>query len=157
MYPPKRNTARAMRPAIVAAACLLTAAVAVNAIVALTHASPHLGDIVAFAPSATVPSGDGTRLVVRRKGQTDCVLDLAVLRRSGGSLVVDTEIVGDTGGFGAHWAGPRTSDAVGNCGGDAELLVDHTDLDILAMSAGGYGIGPKRMPINTGDASNFIR
>jgi hypothetical protein len=157
MYTPNRNTARAMQPAIIAVACVLTVAVAVNAIVDLTRASPHLGDIVAFAPSATTSPGEGTRLVVHRKGQSDCVLDLAVLRRSGGSLVVDTEIVGDTSGFEAHWAGPRTSDTAGNCGGDAELLVDHGDLDILALSAGGYGVGRKRMPINTGDAANFIR
>jgi hypothetical protein len=145
------NAMRAMRPALVAAACGLVATFAVNAIVALASAAPQVGDIVAFAPSATELSGGSTRLVAHRQGRSDCVLDLGVLRRSGGSLVVDTRLVGDAGGFRVHWAGARTSDDLRNCGGDVDLIVDHDDLDTLALAAGGYGVGRKRIPGVTGD------
>ena len=41
--------ARALLPAVVATACALAASAVVYATVALTHAKPHVGDIVAFA------------------------------------------------------------------------------------------------------------
>jgi hypothetical protein len=89
-----------------------------------------------------------------RQDQFGCVLDLSVLRRSGGNLVVETEIGGNARNFGVHWAGGCTSDNTANCGGNVDLIIDRRDLDILALSAGGYGIGRKRMPLPTGDVGN---
>jgi hypothetical protein len=144
-----------MRPAIVAVACVLATAIAVNAIVALARASPHIGDIVAFVPSSEPQSDETTRLAVHRQNRSECVLDLDVLRRSGGSMIIETESTSEPGGgFGVHWAGLRTSEGPGDCGAGADLTVDHRDLDILALSAGGYGVGRKRLPILTGDISN---
>ena len=145
------NAMRAIRPALVAAAFGLTAAVTVNAIVALAYAAPEVGHIVTFAPSATELSTDSTRLGVHRLGRADCVLDLGVLRRSGGSLVVDMRLGGDPGSFRVHWAGARTSDDPRNCGGDVDLIVGRRDLDLLALAAGGYGLGAKLMPTATRD------
>ena len=148
------NAVRAMRPAIVAVGCMLATATAVNAIVTMVRASPHVGDIVAFVPSAEAQSDETTRLVVHRQNRSECVLDLHVLRRSGGSMIVETESAAEQGGFAVHWAGARTSDDARNCGGNVDLAVDHRDLDILALAAGGYGVGRKRLPVLTGDVSN---
>jgi hypothetical protein len=149
-----QKAARAMAPAIVTVACVLAIAVAANAIVAFARATPHVGDIVAFTPTDAVLDEESMRLIVHRMGRSDCVLDLGVVRRAGGSIIVETEPVGQAGGFRVHWAGRRTSNDTGDCGGDAELTVAQRDLDTLALSAGGYGVGPKRMPIITGDISN---
>jgi hypothetical protein len=148
------NAVRAMRPAIVAVGCMLATAIAVNAVVTMVRAAPHIGDIVAFAPSVEAPSDETTRLVVHRQNRSECVLDLNVLRRSGGSMIIETESAALPGGFAAHWAGVRTSEDASNCGGDADLTIDHRVLDILALAAGGYGVGRKRLPILTGDVSN---
>lgn len=148
------NAVRAMRPAIVAVGCILVTAVAVNAIVVMVRAAPHIGDIVAFAPSQAVQPDDATRLVVHRANRADCVLDLNVLRRSGGSMVIETESVTQKDGFGVHWAGIRTSEDGRDCGGAADLTIGHRDLDILALTAGGYGVGRKRLPVLTGDIGN---
>ena len=146
--------ARALRPAIAVTACALLAAGLGNKITALTQARPRLGDILAFAPSTSLPDSDGTRLLVHRPDQFGCVLDLDVLRHSGGSLVVETEIGADASNFRVHWAGTRTSNDTANCGGSADLIIDRRDLDILALTAGGYGVGPKHMPLPTGDIPN---
>ncbi|WP_428535463.1 hypothetical protein [Rhodopila sp.] len=148
-----QNAIRAMQPALAATGCLLAVAVAVNAVVALACAAPRVGDIVAFVPSATMASGDGTRLVAHRSGRADCILDLGVLRRSGGSLVVDTQLFGDAGDFRVHWAGPRTSDDPRNCGGDVDLIVGQRELNILALAAGGWGVGEAQMPTIAGPLS----
>jgi hypothetical protein len=135
---------RALLPAIVAATGVVVAACALNVIVKLAHATPHVGDIVAFLPSTIAPADDGTRLLVHRQDQFGCVLDLNVLRRSGGSLVVETRPGTGMSSFRVHWAGLRTSSDSGNCGSDADLIVDRLDLDVLSLSAGGYGVGRKQ-------------
>jgi hypothetical protein len=145
--------ARALRPVVVVAGCGLVVAVAVNRIVELARATPHVGDILAFVPSTIVLGEEDTRLLVHQQDQFGCVLDLNVLRRSGGSLIVETEIDGAKN-FRVHWAGERTSADTGNCGSDADLVVDHRELSILALSAGGYGIGPKGMRVFGGDIAN---
>jgi hypothetical protein len=50
------------------------------------------------------------------------------------------------GSFRVHWAGQRTSSDTGNCGDHADLILDGMELDLLALSAGGYGTDQKRMP-----------
>ena len=145
---------RALRPAIIVTACVLVAIIAMHKVTELARATPRVGDILAFVPSPVVPSDEDTNLLVDRQDQFGCVLDLNVLRRSGGSLIVETEIGGDARNFRVHWAGSRTSDNTANCGGNADLIIDRRDLDILALSAGGYGVGRKRMPVFTGDVGN---
>jgi hypothetical protein len=146
--------ARALRPAILAVTCLVIAGVAVTRIVQSVRTTPHVGDILAFVPSPVVSGGDDERLLVHRQNQFGCVLDLSVLRRSGGSLIVETEIGGGASNFRVHWAGQRTSTDTGNCGSDADLVVDRRELNVLALSAGGYGVGSKRISIFTGGIGN---
>jgi hypothetical protein len=136
------KTARSLRPTIAAATGVLVVALALNVMVRLAHTTPHLGDIVAFAPSATAPADDGARLLVHRQDQFGCVLDLNVLRRSGGSMVLETQLSVQGNNFSVHWAGTRTSDDPGNCGSDADLILDRLDLEILSLAAGGYGMRP---------------
>jgi hypothetical protein len=145
---------RALRPAIVVTACALVAIIALHKITERMRASPRVGDILAFAPSAVAPNGDDTRLLVDRPDRFGCVLDLNVLRRTGGSLIVETEIGGDARHFRVHWAGGRTSGDTANCGGTADLIIDRSDLDILALTAGGFGVGPTPMPVFTSDIGN---
>jgi hypothetical protein len=144
--------ARVLRPAIAVTLCVFVAAGLADKITALARAKPHVGDILAFVPARPMAGGDRTRLLVHRPDQFGCVLDLGVLRRSGGSLIVETETGGDTGDFRVHWAGSRTSSDTANCGNNADLLIDRRDFDILAVTASGYGIDRGRLP----QATNLI-
>jgi hypothetical protein len=139
----------AVQTAIAGAAGVLASALALSVILRLAQTTPHVGDIVAFVPSSAARANEGAPLLVHRQDQFGCVLDLNVLRRSGGSLIVEAQAGAGVGGFRVHWAGVRTSDDPGNCGSEAELTVDRLDLDALSLSAGGYGVGPKRSPLFT--------
>jgi hypothetical protein len=141
MRPINELAVRALRPAIAVTACAFLAAGLGDKFTALARSRPSVGDILAFVPSTSMPDGDTTRLLVHRPGQFGCVLDLAVLRRSGGSMVVETEVGVDASNFRVHWAGTRTSNDNANCGGSADLIIDRRDLGILALTAGGYGVG----------------
>jgi hypothetical protein len=141
------NTARFLFPAIAGLGCIIVALTAVHAIAAMAHIRPHIGDIVAFTASVDTPTEDGTRLIVHRPNQFGCILDLSVLRQSGGSLVVESQVADTSGSFRVHWAGQRTSADTANCGTHADLVLDGQELDILALSAGGYGAGPKTLPM----------
>ena len=148
----RRNDSKATRlllPAALAAACLLTAATAVNAIAELARAAPHVGDIIAFTPSVRAPAVAATRLIVHRPDQFGCILDLNVLVHAGGSLVVEAQTADSAISYRVHWAGEHTSADSGNCGSDTDLIIDHHDLDVLALAAGGFGVGFRRIPINT--------
>jgi hypothetical protein len=154
MGPTDNKMARVLLPALVAVACGLATTIGVRAIVAIAQATPHVGDIVAFVPLSEEPEGETAHLLVHRSDRSDCVLDLKIIRHSGGSLVVENEIPGQSTAFHVHWAGDRTSEGRGNCGSDADLIVNHHDLDILALSAGGYGVGFKSVPIFASDITN---
>jgi hypothetical protein len=133
----------ALLPAIIVAAGVMTAALVLNEMVRLVDATPSVGDIVTFSASAVAPNDDDSRLLVYRDDQFGCVMDMNVMRRGGGSLVIESRPATTASGFRVHWAGARTSSDPGNCGSDAELIVDRLDLNILSVSAGGYGVDPK--------------
>jgi hypothetical protein len=132
--------ARILLPAVAGLGSALLALTAVKAIAAMTHMAPHIGDIVSFARSTDQPAEDGVRLIVHRPNQVGCTLDLGVLRQTGGSLIVESRITEVAGDFQVHWAGERTSAGTGNCGNNADLILDKRELDILALGAGGYGV-----------------
>jgi hypothetical protein len=148
MPAPNQTVARMLIPVMIGAGCMIAALAAVNAIAAMAGLTPNIGDIVSYAPSRDDPRvADGARLIVHRMGQFGCVLDLDILRRSGGSLVVEAQLVDAPGKFRVHWAGERTSADAGNCGEQADLILDRRMLDLLALSAAGYGVGQKRLPV----------
>jgi hypothetical protein len=138
---------RALVPPVVGAVCVLGLVTTVNVVSKLTH---HLGDIVAFTASKRIPAGESTRLLVHRQNQYGCVLDLNTLRRSGGSLIVENQL-GTGRTFRVHWAGPHSSAGTADCGAQADLIVEKHDLDILALAAGGYGVGRHHTPFSTAD------
>jgi hypothetical protein len=136
--------ARLLLPVVAGAGCMVTMLVTVNAVTGFNQGSPRIGDIVSFNASSEQPTDGGRRLTAHRPDQFGCVLDLNTLRHSGGSVVVESEMIQARGSFRVHWAGERTTTDTGNCGTGADLILDSHDLDILASEAGGYGVGPVR-------------
>jgi hypothetical protein len=72
-----------------------------------------------------------------------CSLDPNVMADKGGSLVVEGLEDQPSLQYRVHWAGAETAHVGGNCGASANLLVSRTDLQRLANSAGGFGVGDK--------------
>ena len=145
--------ARTLLPVAVGAGCMIVLLCIVNGIAATTKTAPASGDIVSFQPASVITAGGDVRLAVRRASdQQDCVLDLGTMRQTGGSLVVESEVGRVANTFQVHWAGERTATDADDCGGNATLILRAHDLDMLALSAGGYGVAEKQLPIS---ASNF--
>jgi hypothetical protein len=138
---------RALLPAAIGAGCMLTFLIVINGFASAASAEPHTGDFISFSASAE-PAVDGTEVTVRRDDQTTCTLDVGTIRHFGGSLVIESEVDKAANTFRVHWAGQHTATDISDCGGDADLMVDTQDLDVLALSAGGYGIESKRLPIS---------
>ena len=141
------RTAARLLPATAVAATVMAAGLAGNALGNYFIGTPQVGHIIAFEPIQDARVTIGIRLSAQRPGQSDCVLDLDVMRRSGGSLVVESQAIG--GGYHTHWAGARTSGDPADCGIDADLIVRRRALDVLATYAGGYGTDPDRMALYT--------
>jgi hypothetical protein len=137
--------ARVVAPALFGAAAALAAAGVVTLVSSAVRDSAKVGDIIAFEPSNDALPDTEARLVVHRPDQFGCVLDLAAIRHGGGSLVIEARLSGEGRRFRLHWAGERTTADSGDCGRSADLIVDRGDLDSLAMAAGGYGVGRKRV------------
>lgn len=106
---------------------------------------PTVGDIITFDRGGTLPRDLRTQLQASREGQTGCVLDLASIHQNGGSLIIEERGATKPANYRVHWAGQRSSDGPNDCGRDADLVLDHSSLDLLAMAAGGWGVGPKRL------------
>lgn len=136
-------------PALAALPLLLFGVFSATLMMQREGGRPMVGDIVVFEPGgpdrefwrvaavATLVSATGT-------GRT-CVLNSSVMAATGGSLVVEARLPGESPRFRLRWAGPRTDDGVRDCGRMAELLVGRVDLRKLATAAGGFGVGRKRI------------
>jgi hypothetical protein len=146
----KNDIACILLPFLIAASGTASLLVATDAITESAHPEPRLGDIVSFSPGQQVEGS--TRLTVLKFDRLTCVLDLDTLRRSGGSVVVESEINQSPGHFQAHWAGVRSAADVGNCGASADLILDTRELEILASAAGGYGDAIRPLPPMVGEA-----
>lgn len=134
-----RKTLAALLPAVAGAGAVIAAGFGGNALGSYINGAPQIGHIIAFDPSSE--TAGGPRIVVGRQDGSTCVLDLGVMRRFGGSLVVETGVLDASGEFLVHWAGRMTSNEVADCGSDAMIKVGRHDLDTLASSAGGYVVG----------------
>jgi len=107
---------------------------------------PAVGDIVQFDPQASLPVDLRTQISATRVDATGCVLEIAAIHRYGGSLVVEQRYPGDGDPlYRVHWAGQRSAGGAGDCGRDADLMLDNSNLDLLAMAAGGWGVGHKNL------------
>lgn len=143
----KRKTVFSLVPAVAAATAVMAAGVAGNVVGTYIHNTPSVGHIIAFEPAPAFVGGSAERLAVRRADGSECVLDLATIRRFGGSLVVETLSANEASDYRVHWAGKSTSEAGGDCGKDTNLTVGRGTLDVLASSAGGYGTGQDRATV----------
>ncbi|HTU54677.1 MAG TPA: hypothetical protein VMF62_11965 [Acetobacteraceae bacterium] len=117
--------------------------------------APGLGDIVSFA---NVPTDPGSALVLTAEragapGGRTCVLDTAVMAKSGGSLFVEAGNPAAAGRFSVHWAGGATSAGPADCGRNAELLLSANQLQELASSVGGFGAPTARRADLPGEAT----
>src|SRR6185312_3130003 len=106
---------------------------------------PAVGDIITFDPSGKLPRDLHTQVAVARNGRAVCVLDLATVHRDGGSLIVEQRAVNAAAPYRVHWAGKRSSQGAQDCGASADLLIDESNLDLLAMAAGGWGVSHKHL------------
>jgi hypothetical protein len=85
-----------------------------------------------------VPATDVVRLGGSAK---TCMLNPDVMAADGGSLVVEARRETSPPLYRLHWAGGRTDNSPADCGTSAELTVTRVDLQKLANSAGGFGVG----------------
>jgi hypothetical protein len=117
----------------------------IELVVRVASIVPRVGDIIAFEPGVLAVRDVETRLTAAREGQSGCVLDVAAMRQTGGSLVMEERKPGRNPLFRVHWSGLRTTGDAENCGAAADLELRASDLEILAMGAGGFGVATKRM------------
>jgi hypothetical protein len=137
-------------PVLAAMAIMVTGCLSTFLVLRLDEFRPKVGDIVAFRAGsqdtdmwqmsipATVVSATGVPLA-------ECDLNPNVMADKGGSLVVEGSQDQPSLQYRIHWAGAETARTSGNCGDSVNLLVSRTDLQRLANSAGGFGVGDKGM------------
>jgi hypothetical protein len=73
----------------------------------------------------------------------NCTLSPSAMAEGGGSLVVEARRMSSPPIYRVHWAGERTSTSGADCGRAADLVLSRTDLQKLANTAGGFGVGPR--------------
>ena len=86
---------------------------------------PRVGDIIAFDPTRQAGFDSPAQLTAQRSEQTDCILDLRLLQRTGGSLVLEGRTAPPSGLYTAHWSGGHTSNEQLDCGIDASISRCH--------------------------------
>jgi len=128
---------RLMIPCLVALAVLVGVSDLTRA---LARIGPHVGDIIVFRAGTEPVTAPDARLIVRRADGRPCVLDIPVLLRGGGSLVIEQRDPTPDRVYRAHWSGVRTADSFGDCGAAADVVLTRTDLGMLSVAAGGFGI-----------------
>jgi hypothetical protein len=145
---PHDSKSRRIPQIVLLAAVTLVAAVSGVAALArqVAEMGPRVGDIIAFDPAHPAVLDDLARLTAARPGGKGCVLDVGVIQKAGGSLIVEQRAAGADRLYYAHWAGPRTSDAASDCGTEADLVLSALEIDMLANAAGGFGAN--HMPVS---------
>jgi hypothetical protein len=106
---------------------------------------PIVGDVITFDKKAVMPDDMQSQTVLARDAGGECMLDLDTLHNTGGSLIIEARVPGNPASYQVHWAGQQTSPGQYNCGSSAELTLDNSNLDMLAMAAGGWG--PVHQPL----------
>jgi hypothetical protein len=145
---PEKTSLAAWLPVAAAMAIMVTGCLSTFLVLQLDEFRPKVGDIVAFRPASqdtdmwqmTIPA---TLVSAMGSPVAECSLDPNVMADKGGSLVVEGLEDQPSVQYRVHWAGTETAHVAGNCGASANLLVSRTDLQRLANSAGGFGVGDK--------------
>jgi hypothetical protein len=100
---------------------------------------PKVGDILVFRQGARMPNDWEFTVATAASPAVTCSLQPEAMASGGGSLVVEKRFE-QPRTFQVHWAGVRTSDATGDCGNSAELVVQRPDLQLLSNAVGGAGV-----------------
>jgi hypothetical protein len=69
-----------------------------------------------------------------------CILDVRMMQRSGGSLIIEAVQFKPDRRFRLHWAGGRTSDGQEDCGASVDLSLSSIQIGALVFAAGGTGV-----------------
>jgi hypothetical protein len=134
------------------ATVLLTACLGAMSILQLEQFGPQVGAIVVFKPGAEqmdlwhVNASAGDDVTPNPNGGAitrACTLSPGAMAEGGGSLIVEARHMSSPPVYRVHWAGLRTSNGGNDCGTAADLVMSRTDLQKLANTAGGFGVGPK--------------
>jgi hypothetical protein len=144
MTPSNDSNSTELHFVLLAIATVIVAATALTAglLRLADNLGPQIGDIIAF-PVAGTPSTSATVLMVDPIGASSrrrCALDVPVMQRSGGSLLIEAMQFKPDRRFQVHWAGLRTSVGQDDCGGSADLLLNHYQITTLVFAAGGTGV-----------------
>ncbi len=105
---------------------------------------PGVGDVVAFDANLGVPTDLPTRLSVVRADGTRCQLDLEVMQRVHGSLIVDFATSESPHVYRLHWAGAHSSLGASDCGAAADIEASDTVMATLLVATGGVGVGSEK-------------
>jgi hypothetical protein len=136
-----RKTSQTAQSLLIAAAMLLAVTSGMVGIVRqVGDLGPRVGDLVTFDPLHRVSFDSSAQVTADRPGSGKCMLDIATIQRSGGSLMVERRGAGPDRLYQAHWSGLRTSEDTNDCGRDADLVLSSVDIGTLATAAGGYGV-----------------
>jgi len=127
------------------AASLTGVAGAVKLVQIAANWAPGVGDMISFDPRAVMSEDLQQQTVLARNAERECVLDLDTLHKTGGSLVIEARVPGNSLPYQVHWAGKQSSSDQYDCGTSADLTLDSANLDMLAMAAGGWG--PMHQPL----------
>jgi hypothetical protein len=102
------------------------------------HFRPRVGDIITFDPGKIASSDMETRIDVMRDGIPSaiaCLLDVRVMRMSGGSFIIEATRSDQRFAYRVHWAGGPTGDGLTNCGVSADLYLSQEELGVLKGAA----------------------
>jgi hypothetical protein len=134
----ERHTAIAAVALVIVTAMVLAAGLSRLA----SELEPQIGDIISF-PTANMPP-NSTAIIQADQADASpgrrCVLDLHIMQRSGGSLMIEGALIKPSHRFRVHWAGTRTSDGRDDCGRSADLLLNSVQVAALVFAAGGTGV-----------------
>jgi hypothetical protein len=137
----RRKTSQPPQFVLLLAAMLLAVVSGMAGIVhRVAELGPRVGDLVDFDPMHRAPFTSDARLTAYRPQQAACVLDVATMQKSGGSLVLEHRGSEPDRLYQAHWSGRRTSQDANDCGSQADLVLSRNDIDTLATAAGGFGV-----------------
>ena len=105
---------------------------------------PGVGDVVAFDANFGVPADLPTRLSVVRADGTQFQLDLEVMHRVHGSLIVESATSESPHVYRLHWAGAHSSLDASDCGAAADIEASDTVMATRLVATGGVGVGSEK-------------
>ena len=147
---PAETTAWSLALLLVTGA-LLMVTTGLMAIAHLEQFGPPVGSIITFrrdmlmserwaVNAAIVPAA---HVGLPSERTPSCRLSPAMLAGHGGSLVVEARRLSRPPAYRVHWAGGPTDAGANDCGTEADLVLERTELMRLANVAGGFNAGLK--------------